>query len=283
MALCLRGSSDYAQRVDGRSAVAQAGIGSKMNSDVGMAGTGRIVLTGGTGAIGRAIALRLLRHSTSMVLLGRPTSARTSTRDLLVRAGARVDEVDVDLSDPTSAALAGDVLAAGEPIRAFVHAAGHNVDGDVVDVTPAQVELAWTVVVRSAYVLSRACIGSVAAGRGSFVYLNSTRIDQSVGGHTAYAMAKASLRVFANGLRDEVSPLGVRVTTLLLGSTASDFQRHRSESLGHDYHPANLLQPEDVAEVVALAIELPRTAEITEMTLRPGIHPSRRTATGPVG
>jgi NADP-dependent 3-hydroxy acid dehydrogenase YdfG len=38
-----------------------------------------------------------------------------------------------------------------------------------------------------------------------------------------------------------------------------------------EYDPAVLMQPEDVAEVVANALALSRRAEITEISMRPAI------------
>jgi NADP-dependent 3-hydroxy acid dehydrogenase YdfG len=38
---------------------------------------------------------------------------------------------------------------------------------------------------------------------------------------------------------------------------------------GREYHPASLLQPEDVASVVVHTLMLPRTAEVTDIYIRP--------------
>jgi NADP-dependent 3-hydroxy acid dehydrogenase YdfG len=38
-----------------------------------------------------------------------------------------------------------------------------------------------------------------------------------------------------------------------------------------EYHPEKLLQPEDVASMVVHSLMLPRTAEVTEISLRPMI------------
>ena len=42
---------------------------------------------------------------------------------------------------------------------------------------------------------------------------------------------------------------------------------HRLES--KTYHPERLLQPEDVGSTVLHALSMPRTAEITDITIRP--------------
>jgi NADP-dependent 3-hydroxy acid dehydrogenase YdfG len=37
---------------------------------------------------------------------------------------------------------------------------------------------------------------------------------------------------------------------------------------GKEYRPERLLQPEDIAAMVVAALELPRTAEVTDITIR---------------
>jgi NADP-dependent 3-hydroxy acid dehydrogenase YdfG len=46
-------------------------------------------------------------------------------------------------------------------------------------------------------------------------------------------------------------------------------QRKVFELEGRDYQPDRLMQPDDVAAAILDALALPRTAEITEITLRP--------------
>jgi NADP-dependent 3-hydroxy acid dehydrogenase YdfG len=45
---------------------------------------------------------------------------------------------------------------------------------------------------------------------------------------------------------------------------------------GRPYRPERLVQPEDVAAMVGAALTLPRTAEVTELSMRPLIKPSVR-------
>jgi NADP-dependent 3-hydroxy acid dehydrogenase YdfG len=45
---------------------------------------------------------------------------------------------------------------------------------------------------------------------------------------------------------------------------ASVFEREK-----RPYDPALLLQPDDVASIVVHALELPRTAEVTDINIRP--------------
>ena len=77
------------------------------------------------------------------------------------------------------------------------------------------------------------------------------------------------MKALAEGLREEVNPSGVRVLSLFLGRTATPMQAWTYEQEGREYRPELLMQPADVASVVLNALLLPRTAEVTEIRMRP--------------
>ena len=53
------------------------------------------------------------------------------------------------------------------------------------------------------------------------------------------------------------------------GRTASAMQVEVAQAAGIPYEPEKLLQPEDVAASIVSALKLPRTAEVTDITIRP--------------
>ncbi len=63
--------------------------------------------------------------------------------------------------------------------------------------------------------------------------------------------------------------LGIRVVSIYPGRTASPMQAKIYETEGREYKPELLLQAEDVADAVVSALSLPRTAEVTDINIRP--------------
>jgi NAD(P)-dependent dehydrogenase (short-subunit alcohol dehydrogenase family) len=61
----------------------------------------------------------------------------------------------------------------------------------------------------------------------------------------------------------------VRVLTIHAGRTATPRQARIFAAEGRPYAPERLMQPEDVAAIVLAALLLPRSAEVTSLTLRP--------------
>jgi hypothetical protein len=57
--------------------------------------------------------------------------------------------------------------------------------------------------------------------------------------------------------------------SVYLGRTASPMQARIHAAEGKPYHPESLLQPSDVAAMVLSALCLPRTAEVTDLSIRP--------------
>jgi NADP-dependent 3-hydroxy acid dehydrogenase YdfG len=88
-----------------------------------------------------------------------------------------------------------------------------------------------------------------------------------------YAATKHALRAFTNSLRQEVNADSVRVLSVFLGRTATPMQQAIHAQEGKPYHSERLIQPEDVAAVVVNALSLPRTAEVTEIHMRPFLKP----------
>jgi len=66
-----------------------------------------------------------------------------------------------------------------------------------------------------------------------------------------------------------VNRFGIRVMSVYPGRMATPMQEavHRFE--GHPYEPGALLQPSDVADAIVAALDLPRSAEVTDIMLRP--------------
>jgi NADP-dependent 3-hydroxy acid dehydrogenase YdfG len=73
----------------------------------------------------------------------------------------------------------------------------------------------------------------------------------------------------ADSLRDEVNADGIRVLSVYPGRTATPRMAALFEKEGKTYRPELLMQPGDIASMVAHTLALPRTAEVTDISIRP--------------
>ena len=182
--------------------------------------------------------------------------------------GAAITAADL-AEDPAVTRVANAALAELGAVDVLVHAAGAFASGTLerqpVEVLDQQLHIN----LRVPYLLTQRLLSSLSERRGEIVFVNSTVVLGPRAGVGAYAASKAALRALAESLRAEVNGRGVRVLSIFPGRTASGMQEEVHRSEGKAYRPETLLQPEDVAAAVANALALPRTAEVTDVYVRP--------------
>jgi NADP-dependent 3-hydroxy acid dehydrogenase YdfG len=222
------------------------------------------VVTGASSGIGKAIALALGAKGATLCLLGRNVEG-------LQLPAPRSATFTVDLTEEHQIRdVANELRKEFGGVDIVVHSAGVFVRERVDAASPADFDRQYRVNVRAPYVLTQALLPSLRQRRGQIVFINS-----SVARHTPralisqYAATKAAMKAMADSLREEVNPDGVRVLSVFVGRTATPMQATLHEAEGKEYRPERLLQPEDIASTVVHTLCLSRTAEITEVDIRP--------------
>lgn len=109
---------------------------------------------------------------------------------------------------------------------------------------------------------------------GHIINLSSVAgLRVSAGGGTVYSATKFAVKAISEGLRIEVGPDGIRVTTLYPGAVASELVDGSSDveagAAIKAFYDANEIPADSVARAVAYAIEQPADMAINEITLRP--------------
>ncbi len=165
--------------------------------------------------------------------------------------------------------LAERLRSAAKGLDVLVHAAGTIGYGEVESTPPAELDEQYRIHVRAPYVLTQELLPQLRAREGQVVFVNSTAALASRARITHYAAAKAAQKALADGLRGEVNQQGIRVLSVYAGRTATPMQEAFSAMEGREYVASALVQPADVAATVLSALALPRTAEVTEVFVRP--------------
>lgn len=228
------------------------------------------IVSGASSGIGRAIALGLAREGTSLCLLGRDKERLLGTARTATGSSPKVTVYQVDFSvEQDLSCLIQRLEQEVEHIDVLVHAAGDIIIGEMKSSTIEDFDRQYTINLRAPYLLTQKLLPRVRARRGQVVFINSSMGVHARANVGQYAATKHALKAVADSLRDEVNPDGVRVLSIFAGRTASAMQEtvHRLEAKTYDAQL--LLQPEDIASVVIHALTLPRTAEITDIHIRP--------------
>jgi short-subunit dehydrogenase len=211
-------------------------------------GGARVLLTGASGGLGRAIAAALSAEGARVLLSGRRGQA---LQELAEGLDGAAEVLVADLADAASAvALAEDAGA----VDVLVASAGLPASGPLSDFSPEQIDRAIDVNLRAPMQLTRALLpGMVERGRGHVVLMSSLSGKAGSAGSSVYSATKFGLRGFAAGLREDLHGSGVGVTVVFPSFV-------RDAGMFHDSGvrlPAwvGTRSPEEVARAVIRGVE----------------------------
>ena len=135
-------------------------------------------------------------------------------------------------------------------------------------------DLQYKTNVRGPYLLTQCLLPFLKLRQGQVVFINSRAVFLNArAGFGQYAATKRALKAVADSLREEVKADRIRVLSVYPGRTASPMQQTVFKNEGKIYQPELLIQPADVAVTIVNTLCLPRTAEVTDITLKPLVEP----------
>lgn len=232
--------------------------------------SGSVALVTGAGSgIGRASALRLVKEGWRVALVGRRADALAETAKL-AGAGATIHPCDVADAAAVGQVIAK-VLADFGRIDALVHCAGTNI-----------ARRSWEQLSAEDYRHLLAanldgvfhCVQAVLPamrkqGAGTVVVINSEagRIANAKAG-AAYVVSKFGLAGLVQSLNAEERAHGIRACSIFPGDVNTPLLDKRPVPPPPEAR-VKMLQPEDVAAAVWLAVSLPPRAIIEELIIRP--------------
>lgn len=231
----------------------------------------RAVVTGASSGIGRATALELARAEAALHLLGRNEGELAELARQARSWGGTARVHPVDLTDERALREVGAELGSLGGLDLLIHSAGAVSLGPVADAPVGDFDRQYALNVRAPFLLTQLLLPSLKRARGQVVFLNSGSGLVARASWSQYAATKHALKALADALREEVKGDGVRVVSVYPGRTASPMQARVHELEGREYDPARFVQPEAVAAMVLAALSLPPTAEVTDLSVRPGL------------
>jgi NAD(P)-dependent dehydrogenase (short-subunit alcohol dehydrogenase family) len=187
--------------------------------------TRSVLVTGTSSGIGEATALRLARGGWR-VLAGVRTS--DDAERLRAAAGERLEPVTIDVTDPTTIAVAANGLG-GEPLHGLVNNAGTTLAMPLeflpLDELRRQLELNLV----GQIAVTQALLPNLRSARGRIVNVGSIAGRSSLPFLGAYAASKHALEAVTDALRVELRPFGIAVTVIEPGTIATEIWRKGGE------------------------------------------------------
>ena len=216
------------------------------------------LITGATSGIGLALAQALGARGDALLLVGRRADALAEVAAAIrEQHGVEVLERVCDLADPASVtALVEGIEREGLRIAKLINNAGFATSGAFVEQSWARERDLLQVNVMSLAQLCHA-IGRQMARAGGGHILNVSSITGFMPGPwmSNYAASKSYVLILSESLREELAPLGVKVSVLCPGTTRSPFFDKAQIAIEKAAPDRLIMSPEEVARITVAAMD----------------------------
>lgn len=229
------------------------------------------LVTGATSGIGQAIALALHAAGHQVIAVGRDPAALA---DLRAR-GLIPLALDLGQTEGLSARLA-EALGRAAPDVLVNNAGMVAPPGNFCDMAEEDIHRQVATNLTQALLVSRAVApGMRARGRGHIFFTGSIAAHTPYPNMAVYAATKAALGGFAQSLRLDLSPSGVRVTEIVAGRVESPLYKDvlSADARAAMYAGQTAVQPEDVAAMVLAVLALPPHVDVARFDILPTRQP----------
>jgi NAD(P)-dependent dehydrogenase (short-subunit alcohol dehydrogenase family) len=220
----------------------------------------RILVTGASRGIGRAIAVRLAAPTRELLLHGRDGAALAETARLVAARGAASRLVTGDL------ARADDVEALAAAVDGALHVLVNNAGEAIVKPVEAIALEEWqrslAVGVTAPFLLIQRLLSQMPDG-ASIVNVLSIAARRGFGGWSAYCAAKFALEGLSQCVREEARDRGVRIVNVYPAATDTALWN----TVSGRWPRERMIAPDEVAEAVAYALARPRGTVVERLEI----------------
>lgn len=224
-------------------------------------------VTGGSRGIGRAIAERLLRDGASVAICGRSGETLERAAAELAAHGAVMAE-RADISDPAQVNRFFQAVAQRfGGLDILVNNAAEGVFRKTGEMSVEEWHRNIDANLNGAFYCSREALSLFRKRGGGFIVnISSLAGKNAFSGGAGYNASKFGLNGLSDALMLDHRYDNVRVCCVMPGSVETDFARVPSKRAGGQ---SWMMAPEDVAEVVSMALRMPARTMVSCIEMRP--------------
>jgi NAD(P)-dependent dehydrogenase (short-subunit alcohol dehydrogenase family) len=188
-----------------------------------------VVVTGGAGDIGQAIARELLAHGARLTLLDQHAPDEVAA---LVSELRSLGEVAYEQVDVRNAGAVSGALASVDPLDVVIGNAGVVESAPFLDITEEQWKSQLDINLTGCFNLGQAAARLMVerGTRGRIIFTGSWVQEVPWPEIAAYSASKAGVRMLARSMARELAPNGILVNVLAPGIVNAGLARHQLET-----------------------------------------------------
>jgi len=223
------------------------------------------LVTGGSRGIGLAIARCLGQMGAKVAICARKADALEAARRELAAANIETFAAQADVTDCAEiAALVADTRKHLGEIDILINNAGIGVFGPFYKLTEVDWDRAMNTNLKAVFLVTQAVAPSMIERRtGHIVNISSLAGKNTFAGGAIYCASKWGLQGMTACMAEDLRGYGIRVSSVCPGSVHTEFSPHTGKD------SSKMLQPDDVAHVVAMLVTQAPTGFASEVLLRP--------------
>lgn len=230
-----------------------------------------ILITGASSGIGEATAFLLAQKGYQLILCGRNKSALEAIKNAYPNNVQHILLFDVSNKN----AVFEQIGQLNQPIDILINNAG-NAHGLATfdEASIDDLETMIDVNVKGVIYVTKAVLPlMLPIGSGHIINISSIAGKQTYLNGTTYCASKFAVEALTQGLRIDLLPHNIKVTSIAPGAVATNFSKVRfkgdEERAASVYQGFNPLQAQDIAQTILFAIEQPEHVQIADLVVLP--------------
>ena len=232
-------------------------------------------ITGATSGIGLATAKALAAKKYDLVLAARNTEKLQQVKETISTTyGVQVTTYTLDVqkkediqqvvTDCLAQFGAPDVLINDAGLARGLEPYGETNEEDILHMIDTNI--------KGLFLMTRAFLPAMLErNKGHIVNMGSTAGLYAYAGAAVYCATKAAVKTFSDGIRIDVIDSDIKVTTIQPGIVETPFSEVRfhgdTERAAKVYEGIDALQAEDIADIIAFAVDRPKRVQISDIVI----------------
>lgn len=226
------------------------------------------LITGGSKGIGYGVAAVLIKEGIRVAVTSRSQKSADEAAEELnkIREGFAIG-IESDVRSLESQQNAVKVLIEKWGQLDYVIAnAGVGHFAPIYDLTPEQWQETIDINLTGVFYSAKASLDALKETKGYFINISSLAGTNFFPNGTAYNASKFGLVGFSQAMMMDVRNDGIKVSTIMPGSVATEFANHQPSE-----KDAWKIQPEDIGQIVSDLIKMPARTLPSKVEVRPSV------------